>query len=339
MTRNPLRKTPPDLAAWLLSLALLLAPGCGGGGGGGADPVSGPEPGPGPTPPVVVSVTPANNATGVPLDAPIRVVFSKDMDPATITLSTISIRSGGVPVTGGLKYGTLYEVTVTTGVRDASGNPPGGPYTWRFTTEAAPAATLAGVLSFDANAAVSYDAASRAATLDMNALFPLAGIPVRAVQPSTDNGATVIAEDNTVAAASGAFRFPVLPSGKWLIVAEGTFPTGPVRRILGVSSTNALGTPLLHYVPMQDVTPDPIIVRLDIFCLDCHPSIDNITRPGQIYRDAHKSGVLPPAWYENSARYDVYGWMNCESCHSVHYPTGFQHYLLGTGGSFCNECH
>jgi len=333
-----MRKTPYRLAAWTLALSMVLA-GCGGGGGGGADPGSGPGPGPGPSPPGIVSVTPANNATGVPLDAPIRVVFSKDMDHVTITLSTISIRSGGVPVTGSLKYGTLYEVTVLTGVRDASGNPLGSPYTWRFTTEAAPPASLAGVLSLDANAAVTYDAAARTATLDMNVLLPMAGIVVRAVQPSSDNGATAVAQDNTTASASGAFRFPGLPPGKWLIVAEGTFPTGPVRRILGVSSTNALGTPLLHYVPMKDVTADAAIVRLDIFCVDCHPSIDNITRPGQIYRDSHRSGVLPPTWYDNSVRYDEYGWMNCESCHAVHFPTGFQHFLLGIGGSFCNQCH
>ncbi|HEX9206114.1 MAG TPA: Ig-like domain-containing protein [Candidatus Deferrimicrobiaceae bacterium] len=334
-----MRKTVPVLSTILLSLSLLLAGGCGGGGGGGAEPVAGSGPGPGPAPAGIVSVTPVNNATDIPLDAPIRVAFSKDMDPATITLSTISIRSGGVPVTGSLKYGTLYEVTVTTGVRDASGNPLGSPYTWRFTTEAPPPSVLAGVLSFDANAAVSYDAATRTATLDVNALYSLEGIGVRAVQPSSDNGATAIAEEITTASACGEFGFPGLPPGKWLIVAEKEFPGGPVRRILGVSSTNVIGTPLLHYISMQDVTPDPAIVRLDIFCLDCHPSIDNVTRSGQIYRDAHKSGIRPPTWYENSVRYDSYGWMTCGSCHSVHDPTGFQNFLLGTGGSFCNQCH
>jgi hypothetical protein len=258
------------------------------------------------------------------------------MDPATLTLATISIRSGGAPVTGSLRYNALYEVTVTTGARDASGNPMGTPYTWRFTTEAAPS-SLAGVLCFDGNAGVSYDAPARTATLDMNAMFPPAGILVKAVRPSSDNSATVVAEDNTAADASGAFRFPGLDPGKWLIVAEKSFQAGPVRRILGVSSTNALGVPLLHYVPMKDVTPDPAIVRLDLYCLDCHPSIDNVTRPGQIYRDSHVSGVVPTTAFPWGC--DEYGRVTCNSCHTAHYPTGFQHYLLGSGGSFCNQCH
>jgi hypothetical protein len=320
------------LAAWLLSLFILLVAGCGGGGGGGGAPA----PGPGPTPSVIVSVIPADYATGVPLSTPIRAVFGKDMDPATLTLATISIRSGGVPVSGSLRYGTLYEVTVTTGARDASGNPMGSPFTWRFTTEPAPS-SLAGVLSFDGNAGVSYDALTRTATLDMNALYPLAGILVKVVRPSSDNNATLVAEDNAVAGASGAFHFPGLLPGKWLIVAEKRFPAGPVRRILGVSFTNALGTPLLHHISMMDVTPDPAIVRLDAFCLDCHPSIGNVTRPGQIYRDVHVSGVIPKTAFPWGC--DEYGWVTCNSCHTVHYPTGIEHFQLGSGGSFCNQCH
>jgi len=315
------------ISTWLLSLSLLFAAGCGGGGGGGSAPGPAPTP-PGPSPsPGIVSVQPANNATGVPLGTPIRVVFEKDMDPATLTLATMSIRSAGAPVTGSLRYNTLYEVTVTTGARDASGNPLPGPYTWRFTTEAAPS-SLAGVLFFDNNAGVSCDAPARTATLDINALYPLAGIVVKAVRPSSDNSATVVAEDSTAAAASGAFGFPGLSQGKWLIVAEKIFPAGAVLRILGVSTTNALGTPLLHYVPMTDVTPGPAIIRLDAYCLACHP-----------FRDGHVSGVVPVNATKPTGRYDAYGRVTCDSCHSVHYPTGFQHYVWGSGGSFCNQCH
>lgn len=329
--RHSLSKSRTGLGIRLLSLFLPLVAGCGGGGGGGA-PATGPGPSP---PPGIASVTPADNETGVPLDAPIRVVFDKDMDPATVTTATISLRSGGAPVSGSLRYGTQYEVTVTTGVRDLDGNPP-HPYTWRFTTEAAPP-FLAGVLRFDGNAKVSYDAPTRSAMLEGNALHPLAGILVKAVRPSSDNNATLIAEGSASAASSGAFSFPGLPPGKWLIVAEGIFPTGSVRRILGVSFTDTSGAPLLHYISMTDVTPDASRVRLDAFCLDCHPSIDNVTRPGQIYRDAHVSGAVPVTAFPWGC--DEYGRVTCNSCHSVHDPTGYPHFLLGSGGVFCNRCH
>ena len=318
-------------------MILLATAGCGGGGGGSAG--SDPPPVPNPAQPDIVSVAPADHATGVPVGCAIQVAFRKDMDPATITLSTIRIRAGGIPVTGSLKYGTLYEVTVSPDARDLSGNPLAGSYTWRFTTEPPPTASLAGILSIDNNSEVSYDAATRTAVLAMNALHPLEGMTVRAVQPSPDNNASVIAEDNTVAAASGAFLFPVLSPGKQLIVAEKSFPAGPVRRVIGVSFFYGAGDPPLRYVPLKDVTPAPDIVRLDEYCLDCHPAIGNVTRAGQIIRCAHVSGVVPINACKPTGKYDEYGRVTCESCHSVHYPTGSQHFALGEYSVLCNQCH
>ena len=324
--RNPLLKLRAGHIAGFLSLVLLLASGCGGGGGGGGGPAS-------PSPPPSGNVPfPADNATGVPVGTPIRVTFDRDMDPSTLTLSTVSIQSGGVPVTGSLKYGTLYEVTVSSGVRDASGNP-FGPYSWRFTTEAAPTTTVEGILFLDNNAGVSYDPATRTVTLDMNARYPLSGILVKAVQPSSDNSATVIAEVDTYAAASGAFRFQGLIPGKQMIVAEKVFPSGV--RILGVARTYL--NPVVLEIPMHDVTPDPAdpadnVVRLDAYCLGCHPPAGGTLHP-------HPSGVVPKKANPPTGSMDVYGRVTCDSCHTVHYPTGFQHYTLGSGGAWCNLCH
>ncbi|MCM5570437.1 Ig-like domain-containing protein [Burkholderiaceae bacterium FT117] len=100
--------------------------------------------------PTITSTTPANGATGVAVNGSLLVVFSEPMNPATMTPSNILLQdeSGGA-VAGTVSYadrvatytpGSLLEtskrhtVTVTTGVRDESGNSLAAPYTWSFTT-------------------------------------------------------------------------------------------------------------------------------------------------------------------------------------------------------------
>ncbi|MCL5943109.1 MAG: Ig-like domain-containing protein, partial [Actinobacteria bacterium] len=109
------------------------------------------------TPPTVLSVTPADSATGVPVTTMVTVVFSEPMDPATIVNGsmTLATTSGGVPVPGRvdidpadwarayfypdaqLDRSTGYTFTVTTSVTDVSGNPLASPFTSTFTTAAA----------------------------------------------------------------------------------------------------------------------------------------------------------------------------------------------------------
>ena len=51
--------------------------------------------GPDTTPPVVLNVTPAANATGVPLATTVRATFSEAIDPASVTASTFVLRDQG----------------------------------------------------------------------------------------------------------------------------------------------------------------------------------------------------------------------------------------------------
>jgi hypothetical protein len=93
--------------------------------------------------PLISSITPTNNATGVRTDAPITVIFSEQMLSTSITASVIQVTSGGVAVVGTvttandelnnkaiatftparpLEFGTAYTVTVSSGPVDLARN-------------------------------------------------------------------------------------------------------------------------------------------------------------------------------------------------------------------------
>ncbi len=95
--------------------------------------------------PTIVSVAPLDASTGVPSDASVAVTFSEAVDPASITTSTLSIDgvSGLAASTdefasftpnSQLSPSTVYNATVTTGVKDLAGNTLAEDYSWSFTT-------------------------------------------------------------------------------------------------------------------------------------------------------------------------------------------------------------
>jgi hypothetical protein len=107
------------------------------------------------TPPLVLvsQSTPAADATGVSLFAPVTIRFSELMDPATanaITLerldssgNTVGTVTANVSLSGStatltpaatLPGNTTYRVVVSTAVKDASGNALASPVTWTFAT-------------------------------------------------------------------------------------------------------------------------------------------------------------------------------------------------------------
>ena len=107
------------------------------------------------TAPTVISMTPANGATAVLLNALVVAGFSEVMDPLTLTPATFSLACpAGTPITatvayavngnaatltpsGNLPPATLCSATVSTGARDVAGNALLVPATWSFTTGAA----------------------------------------------------------------------------------------------------------------------------------------------------------------------------------------------------------
>src|ERR1039458_2536838 len=110
--------------------------------------------------PGVVSVTPAQGATNVAINATISATFNMAMSAASITTTTFTVQApGGVAVpgtvgysglvatftpTGGtLAYETTYTATITTGASTPGGAELIGDYVWSFTTAAPTALTVA----------------------------------------------------------------------------------------------------------------------------------------------------------------------------------------------------
>jgi hypothetical protein len=111
------------------------------------------------TPPTVTGVTPANNATGVPTTAAVKVTFSEAMNASSINASTVLLKdAGGSTVSASVSYdpnaltatllptaalatNSTYTVVVkggsaNTSVQDQSGNPLTADFTSAFMTAA-----------------------------------------------------------------------------------------------------------------------------------------------------------------------------------------------------------
>ena len=99
--------------------------------------------------PIVVSTSPVDGATDVMLNKVITASFSKVMNPSTMNSATFLLSDGTTPISGTITYSgntaafkpsvlllpnTLYTATITTGVRDSSGNATSSNYTWTFRT-------------------------------------------------------------------------------------------------------------------------------------------------------------------------------------------------------------
>jgi hypothetical protein len=99
--------------------------------------------------PQVISIDPINGASAVMTNKIISASFSKSMDPATINSTTYLLKQAGSTVNGSISYSgttayytpaanllpnTVYDVIVTNGAADLSGNTLANNYTWSFTT-------------------------------------------------------------------------------------------------------------------------------------------------------------------------------------------------------------
>src|SRR3990172_6665378 len=99
--------------------------------------------------PTVISTSPANSDTEVPIDSIITVMFSEEMDTSTIATDTFIVNDGSGDISGIVSYSgaiatftpsgnlsdsTAYTVRITTGAKDLAGNAMASPYTWSFTT-------------------------------------------------------------------------------------------------------------------------------------------------------------------------------------------------------------
>jgi hypothetical protein len=101
--------------------------------------------------PTVSVTSPTNTALSVPINRIVQAAFSEEMDPATITATTFTMREtvSGTNVAGAVtavgtsatftpsdpfKFSTSYTATITTGVRDLAGNAMASNFVFTFTT-------------------------------------------------------------------------------------------------------------------------------------------------------------------------------------------------------------
>ncbi len=152
------------LLLWIITaLTSGLNPGCSGNGNG---------PDGDRTPPSIESVSPPEDAVGVPIDTDILIVFSEKIDSNRISPTTFTINPSVVGTfsfdgdtvrfspAGSLAWSTSYTVSITTGVTDLAGNHLQNNKTWTFTTADDPATTPPVVVLTDpVNGAINVDPA------------------------------------------------------------------------------------------------------------------------------------------------------------------------------------
>jgi hypothetical protein len=102
------------------------------------------------TPPEIVSTIPAKDAVDQSLNPLIAVTFNEPLNPNTVSAATIIVKdASGLAIDGTIEYlgkvatftpktqltkAAKYSVSVTTGVKDTSGNALAAEYTWSFST-------------------------------------------------------------------------------------------------------------------------------------------------------------------------------------------------------------
>jgi len=155
-------------------------------------PATGGGPG-GPGVPSVSSTDPTDTATGIASSTTVNATFSEQMDPATITTATFTLKQGTTAIAGTVTYAGLtatftpsaalssnvFTASISTGAKSsASGTSLAAAHTWTFTTVAAAPVPLA----INLGRAASFGLASRAGLTSTGvtvvngdvALFPLA---------------------------------------------------------------------------------------------------------------------------------------------------------------------
>jgi len=212
--------------------------------------------------PGVVSVTPAQGATGVLINTTVTATFSMAMNPASITTGTFTVTGpGGTAVAGAvaysgttatftpsavLAYGTTYTATITTGASASGGAALIGPSVWSFTTITPPPAVVS---TIPANAATNV---------------PI-GQVLSATFSEAMNSASISATTFTLTVTGGAaVTGTVSYSG---VVATFT-PNNPLANstsytaTITTGATSVAGTPLAaSYVwKFTTITPPPAVI-------------------------------------------------------------------------------
>jgi len=214
--------------------------------------------------PGIVSVTPAQGATGVVINTTVTATFSMPMDPASISTGTFTVTGpGGAAVAGAvtyggstatftptavLAYGTSYTATITTGAATRGGAELLGNYVWTFST-ITPAPAV--VSTAPANGATNVPIGQVLSATFSEAMSP-ATISATTFTLTVTGGAAVA---GTVTYAGGVATFTPAAS-----LANSTNYTATIT----AQATSLAGTPLASkYVwTFTTITPAPTVTAV-----------------------------------------------------------------------------
>jgi Ice-binding-like/Bacterial Ig-like domain len=187
--------------------------------------------------PIVVSTSPANNATGVGINTTIAATFNEAMEPSSINNATFTLKQGTIPVPGVVTYSgltaifspasnlalnTVYTATVTTGAKDPAGNALVNDYVWSFTTGSSSDIIPPTVISTDpVNGAVNVVINKKITATFSEGMNPLT---INSATFVVKQGTTVIAGTVTYSGTTAVFS----PTGNLAVAAlyTATITTG-----------------------------------------------------------------------------------------------------------------
>jgi methionine-rich copper-binding protein CopC len=229
--------------------------------------------------PTVLSVTPADNATGIGPNNPVMVTFSKSMNQGTLT-NNVAIYKGSTLYTssysvsndnttiifssGNLPFTTTFTVVVNPDVTDLAGNALGTEFTSTFTTGPAPAITQPQVTAMRPASGATGVSAGNPITFFLSA--PL--------NPATVTASTLIVTQNGLPV-TGSIN--IAADNQDVTFTPATSFAGGA--IINVFFTNGVhdpyGNPLVNFQSAFTVAPDlmsaaPTILSYQVhFCSNC----------------------------------------------------------------------
>jgi hypothetical protein len=221
--------------------------------------------------PAVISIAPANLATGICPNTIVTATFSEAMNASTINGTTFTLTGPGLTAVAGavsyvassdvatftptnpLALDTLYTATITTGAQDLAGDPLASDYVWTFTTSttACQATVPLGTACMFGILAATPAVANSGPTIVTGdiGIFPSAsitGFPPGTLTGTEDAGDTVAQTAqgdlttayNFAAAAAGGAILPADIGGETL--APGVYKTTSAQPSLGITGNLTL---------------------------------------------------------------------------------------------------
>lgn len=250
------------------------------------------------TAPTVSSVSPADAAVDVSVSGSITATFDEEMDSATITTDSFTLKQGLTDVPGVVSYadkvatynptsdlalGTVYTATISVSAEDMAGNALASAKVWTFTTVAAPPAGPAKVVLGTAANYVILAETGITTTGDTAITGDIAVSPITA---GAMTGFTLIVDS------TGTFSTSTLVSGR-VYAANYTAPTPDTL-------TAAIADKLTAYNDAKDrPSPSPDSVALgggEIGGMNLVPGLYKWTTGVTITTDVTLNGAANDVW-------------------------------------------